>query len=150
VNANELGEWITRIGPALVLYARQWCDCPEDVVQEAFVRLAGANPRHVPAWLHRVVRNAALDAARAARRRKERESQAARPYFVASESDEAAEVLEVALRRLPAELRETVVAHLWGGLPFSEIGLLMGTSPATAHRRYQEALELLRPFLEPS
>ena len=51
--------------------ARQWCAEPEDVVQEAFLKLAGQSkePDDVVAWLYRVVRNGALDAAKLARRR---------------------------------------------------------------------------------
>ena len=51
---------------ALALYARQWCDGPEDIVQEAFVKLARQRPppdRAVP-WLYRVVRNGAIAASR--------------------------------------------------------------------------------------
>ena len=32
---DQLAELVDRYGSALVLYARQWCDCPEDVVQTA-------------------------------------------------------------------------------------------------------------------
>ena len=36
-----LGELLDRHGAALVLFARQFCASPEDVVQEAFVQLRG-------------------------------------------------------------------------------------------------------------
>ena len=60
---------------ALVLYARQWCDAPEDVVQEAFFKLVrqGRPPEDPVAWLYCVVRHGALDAAKTARRRQRRE-----------------------------------------------------------------------------
>ena len=47
---------------ALVLYARQWCSAPEDVVQEALLKLVAQTkaPDHPVAWLYRVVRNAAI------------------------------------------------------------------------------------------
>ncbi len=46
---DEAGpELLTRLldehGAALVLYAQQWCTAPEDVVQEAFVRLMCQRP----------------------------------------------------------------------------------------------------------
>src|SRR5437879_13764246 len=73
----------------LVLYARQWCDAPEDVVQEAFLKLVrqGRPPQDAVAWLYRVVRNGALDVARRARRRQRRESAVARSvhWFVEPE-----------------------------------------------------------------
>jgi DNA-directed RNA polymerase specialized sigma24 family protein len=51
-------------GPPLILYARQWCVAPEDVVQDAFLKLVGLGepPREAVAWLYRVVRNGAIDA----------------------------------------------------------------------------------------
>ena len=51
---------------ALVLYARQWCSAPEDVVQEAFIKLVGQGkpPANPLPWLYRVVRNGALTALR--------------------------------------------------------------------------------------
>ena len=36
---EQLGELVDRHAAALVLYARQWCACPEDVVQTAFLKL---------------------------------------------------------------------------------------------------------------
>ncbi len=139
---------------ALVLYARQWCDAPEDVVQEAFVKLAGQRqpPDRVLPWLYRVVRNGALSAARAARRRKRHESEAASraaEWFVPSPAARLdAETAAAALRALPPEQRETVVAHLWGGLTFEQIAELTGVSSSTAHRRYLTALAALRDKLE--
>src|SRR3954451_19484214 len=82
---QQLGPLINAHGPALVLYARQWCAAPEDVVQDAFLKLVAQRrpPDDPAAWLFRVVRNAALDAAKADRRRQRREA-AARPdrWFV--------------------------------------------------------------------
>ena len=49
-----------------------------------------------------------------------------------------------ALVGLPEELREPIVAHLWGGLTFRQIGELTDTSESTAHRRYQDALRRVR------
>src|SRR4051812_44172019 len=68
---RQLGELIDRLGPALVLYARQWAAAPEDVVQDAFLKLVEARrpPDDPAAWLFSVVRNRALDLAKADRRR---------------------------------------------------------------------------------
>lgn len=54
-------------GAALVLFARQLCDVPEDVVQEAFLQLVhnSPSPDNPKGWLYRVVRNRALNAASA-------------------------------------------------------------------------------------
>jgi RNA polymerase sigma factor (sigma-70 family) len=139
-------------GPALLLYARQWCHAPEDVVQEAFLKLAALRepPRAAVPWLYRVVRNAALDAAKGARRRRRRESAAARParWFLEPEIDglDAAAAV-AALQRLPAEEREAIVARLWGGLSFEQIAEVAGCSASTAFRRYSAGLDALRQEL---
>ena len=36
VDSQRLGRLVDRHASALELYARQWCEAPEDVVQEAF------------------------------------------------------------------------------------------------------------------
>jgi RNA polymerase sigma-70 factor (ECF subfamily) len=136
---------------ALVLYARQWCDAPEDVVQEAFLKLVRARPPDDPvAWLYRVVRNGALDAGKKTRRRQRREAAVARParWFVEAEVEGLdAETAVAALGRLPAEQREVIVARLWGGLSFEQIGTAAGCSASTAFRRYSAGIESLRQEL---
>lgn len=150
---EQLGRWMDAHGAALELYARQLCDCGADVVQEAFVELASQAvvPGDVVAWLYRVVRNRAISAARAHRRRKRHETAAAagRPaWFASTDGDRIDGRLAAdALAALPEEQREVVVAHLWGGLSFQQIGRLTDTSGSTAHRRYQAALDTLRKKL---
>ncbi len=135
-------------GPALVLYARQWCSLPEDVVQDAFLKLVAQRqpPRNAVPWLYQVVRNGAIDAERSARRRQQREA-AARParWFVESEMDglDAATAV-AALERLPLEQREAIVARLWGGLSFEQIAEVAGTSSSTAFRRFEAGIAALR------
>src|ERR1700752_1327008 len=107
------------------LYARLWCDAPEDVVQEAFVKLVRQSrpPRDAVAWLYRVVRNGAIDASKMARRRQRRESAAAGPvrWCVEPEVDGLdAETAVAALERLLPEQREVIVARHWGGLSFEQ------------------------------
>jgi RNA polymerase sigma-70 factor (ECF subfamily) len=145
-----LGRLVDEHAAALVLYARQWCDAPEDVVQEAFIKLAGQQPEpdHILPWLYRVVRNGGLSAARSARRRRRHEATAAArtpEWFLPSDSARLdADAAARALKSLPPEEREVVVAHLWGGLTFEQIGELTATSSSTAHRRYLAALSALR------
>jgi RNA polymerase sigma-70 factor (ECF subfamily) len=148
---RHLAELIDRHGPALVLYARQWCAAPEDVVQDAFLKLfAQRRPPDDPAaWLFRVVRNAALDAAKADRRRQRREAavQSDR-WFVEPDIDGLdAQKAVGALERLPAELRETIVARLWGGLTFEQIAAVSGCSASSAFRRYEAGIAALRETL---
>ncbi len=153
---EQLSRLVDDYAAALVLYARQWCAAAEDVVQEAFVKLAAqrAPPDNVAGWLHRVVRNGALAAGRAERRRRRHESDAARrspSWFAPSEATRLdAETATAALQKLPLEQRETLVAHLWGGLTFEQIGELTGVSSSTAHRRYLAGLSALRERLRVS
>jgi RNA polymerase sigma-70 factor (ECF subfamily) len=149
-----LGRLMDDHAAALVLYARQWCSAPEDVVQEAFVKLATQiqAPDQPAAWLYRVVRNRAISAARAEKRRRRHEGIAAArapAWFRAPEGARLdAATATAALHDLPAEQRETIVAHLWGGLTFEEIGELTGSSSSTAHRWYTAGLSALRDKLE--
>ncbi|MHC4176344.1 MAG: RNA polymerase sigma factor [Planctomycetota bacterium] len=155
---NPVGpELLTRLldehGGALVLYAQQWCDVPEDVVQEALLQLVrqGEPPENVVGWVYRVVRNGAISASRSARRRGRREAAAAHrsePWFDPSPSERLdAAAATAALRQLPIEQREAVVARLWGGLTLEQIAELTGSSTSTVHRRYQSGLSALRERL---
>jgi RNA polymerase sigma-70 factor (ECF subfamily) len=148
----ELIGWLLdRHAAALELYAGQLCDCPEDVVQEALIQLVGqaTTPADVVAWLYRVVRNKALNASRAAKRRRRREADAAEQRVACLHGSELidAEAVAAALATLSGEQREVLVAHVWGELPFEQIGQMMDTSASTAHRQYQAALSRLRERL---
>lgn len=149
-----LGRLVDAHAAALVLYARQWCSAPEDVVQDAFVKLVSQRPtpRSPAAWLFRVVRNAALSAGRAERRRRRHESQAAGltlPWLHAPDGTALdAGTVAATLRELSDEQREVIVAHLWGGLTFEQIADVVGCSASSAHRRYVAGLAALRERLK--
>ena len=152
---EHLAELVHRHAAALVLYARQWCAAPEDVVQTAFLKLArqAVPPDNLVPWLYRVVRNGAIDAGRAERRRKKYEARAAdhaAPWFEPSDDPTGldGQVAAAALAELPDEIREIMVAHLWGGLTFEQIAAMVGGSASTAYRRYAAGLELLRERLK--
>ncbi len=156
---EQLAALVTRYAGPLALYARQWCEeaeghGPDDVVQEAFVQLArqAVPPDDPPAWLYRTVRNGALSARRSFWRRRKREQAvaSARPeWFQPTEDSQLdAATAAAALAALDDDLRETVTAHLWGGLTFEQIAGLTGVTSSTAHRRYKQGLEQLRTRLE--
>ena len=154
VGPQEIGELLDRHAEALVLYASQWTDVPEDCVQETFVELARqpARPESIVAWLYRVVRNRALNAARAARRRTHHEQLAASggersPSAVYDLEDK--ETLSAALAALTTEDREIVVLRVWSGLTWQQIADLTDTSSSSAQRCYVAALTKLRKYLEP-
>ena len=152
IEPTFLGQLYRQHAPALRLYARQWGGSAEDLVQNAFVRLARQTPppEHVLPWLYRVVRNAALDAGKAERRRQRRESAVARSarWFVEPSVEGLdAEAAVAALAKLGADEREVIVARLWGGLSFEEIAGVAGCSASTAFRRFTAGIDALRKEL---
>jgi RNA polymerase sigma-70 factor (ECF subfamily) len=152
IDPAVLGRLYRDHAAALRLYARQWGGCGDDVIQNAFVRLAQQAPPPDAAlpWLYRVVRNDALAAQRGAARRRRREQRASAPeaWFSAAEQRLDADAATRRLAELPLELREVIVARLWGGLTFEDVAALVGCSLPTAHRRYQAGLARLRERLE--
>lgn len=138
----------------LVLYARQWCDTPEDIVQDVFLQLMrqSAAPANTMGWLYRAVRNKAINAARSQRRRTRHEAAAAwqgEPWLSCAEADRLdAAAAAQALAGLPLDEREVIVARLWGGLTLEQIAELTGTSVSTVYRRYQQGIAALRERLE--
>lgn len=150
--------WLARLlddhGASLLLYARGWCQAPEDVVQDAFLELIRRRkpPDNVVAWLYRVVRNRAVSHSRSTRRRIAREKRAAasEAWFQANQGQLDAQDATDALSALPLELREVVVARIWGSLTFAEIAQLIDTSLSTAQRRYEQGIRQLQARLERS
>jgi RNA polymerase sigma factor (sigma-70 family) len=154
IGPERLGRLFDTHAPALRLFARQWCDSAdaEDVVQEAFLSLARqpALPDEVNAWLHRVVRNAAISAGRSRRRRNQREAlvSSGEACFASVDDQIDARSATQLLAELDLEIREVIVARIWGALTFDQIARLQGCSLSTAHRRYQEGLAQLHERLE--
>ena len=153
IGPETLGELFDEHAAALVLYARQWCPAPEDVVQDAFLSLAKqrVRPDQVLPWLYRVVRNGALAANRTDGRRHRREaavSSRGEVWFAAGDDRIDARHAEALLRELEPEVRAVVVARIWGGLTFDAIAQVQGCSLTTAHRRYRAGLAQLLERLE--
>ena len=150
---SQLGRLVQEHASGLVLYARQWCAAPEDVVQEAFLKLAAATqpPQQPVAWLYRVVRNASVSTLRALYRRRKHETVLAErtvAWFLPSDDVNLdARAATEALQSLPAIEREAITLHLWGGLTFQEIGDVLDCSDSTAHRWYLAGLARLRERL---
>src|SRR5262245_11151357 len=147
-----LGRLYRQHAPALRLYARQWSGSGEDVVHDAFVKLARQEPppgRIVP-WLYRTVRNAALATHRSTWRRRRREDAVRIDEAWFSRTDDRLDADEATrqLSELPIDEREVIVARIWGGLTFEEIAQLVDCSLPTAHRRYQAGLVELKLRLE--
>jgi RNA polymerase sigma-70 factor (ECF subfamily) len=151
IEPELLGRIFDEHASALVLYARQWSDRPEDIVQDAFVALARQRwrPDRVVPWLYRVVRNASIAEARSDRRRRHREAlvSGTEGWFAAADDRiDAAEATRL-LADLTLEEREVIVARVWGELTFEEIARLQACSLTTAHRRYVAGLARLQERL---
>ena len=152
VTADDWQRLLDQWAGALELFAAQWTDSPDDCVQEAFVQLArqATWPDDVAAWLFRVVRNRAISLERSAQRRRKHESNAAR--LVPAERDRVEQFcgpgeLDEVLQSLDIELREIVLARVWGGLGFEQLAEVFAISTATAFRRFESALRVLRERL---
>ena len=152
MTARSVADLIDAHAAALVLFARQWTTAPEDVVQDAFCKLTAQRtwPDDPAAWLYRVVRNGAIDAGKAERRRQRREAAVARPvrwFEEATIEGLDASTAVAALESLPDPEREVIVARLWGGMTLVQIATVAGCSITTAHRRYEAGILELRERL---
>jgi len=89
ITPEELGRLYREHAPALRLYVRQWPGGDEDLVQDAFVKLAQQAPARgrVLPWLYAVVRNGALAAGRGEARRRRRQDRTSAPeaWFAAAD-----------------------------------------------------------------
>jgi RNA polymerase sigma factor (sigma-70 family) len=152
LDAEELGTLIANQAASLRLWIRSRCVASDDIVQEAFCRLATQDPRpdNPVEWLYRVCRNLAEKQRLADRRRTQREQDCAQSIRTASNPIDGLELQETlsAVEQLSDELREVLVARVWGQLSLEEVGQLCGISTATAFRRYETALKELRIKLE--
>ena len=81
-------------------------------------------------------------------RRRQREQDYGAKKFERSETSEIdVGQLEDALSTMKPKLREIVVAKIWGGLTFEEIGQLTHTSSTKAHRDFHKGLNQLREIM---
>jgi RNA polymerase sigma-70 factor (ECF subfamily) len=152
MTARQIANLIASHAAALALFARQWCDSPEDAVQDAFCKLVRCStpPGDPVAWLFQVVRTSAIDRGRSDRRRARREARAARPerWFAEREIEGLdAQAAVAALEALPPELREVIVARLWGGMTLEQVAAVTKCSLTTAHRRFEAGIAALRERL---
>jgi RNA polymerase sigma factor (sigma-70 family) len=152
LDALQLAQLIETQAASLRLWVRSRCASGEDVVQEAFCRLAVQNPPpdKPVAWLYTVCRNLAEKQRLSDHRRREREQARARSEVAPSEAADPLEIAETltAVEGLEDDLREVLVARVWGQFSLEEVGKLCGISTATACRRYEAALQALRIKLE--
>jgi RNA polymerase sigma factor (sigma-70 family) len=148
LSAEQIAALVDRHAIALQIWLGRKYPQAEDIVQEAFCRLAtlSSPPEQTAAWLYRVVRNLAENQRVMGRRRVAREQRVAAAEAVNHDPSEQLVVDEAlaAVYQLDDSLREVVTARIWGQLTFEEIGAVCRISAATASRRYHDALAQLR------
>ena len=140
----------------------------EDVVQEAFLRLAQSPPQltrevlgdpkleraQLSSWLHKVTRNLCMDVARSETRRKRREHDAAASDIsggglaTVDEKDTRA-LVERQLGRLPVDQREVLVLRLLGERSYKEIAEITGKKIGTVGWLVSVGLKQLSRDLAP-
>ncbi len=125
----------------LMRYARrqlgEHANLAEDVVQEAFLSahravVAGTRPEHPRAWLFTIVRNAAVNAARASRPTTaiddEQHGTTAQSVPAAVEQSEWIDWLMSAVGELPERQREALVGHAFEGRSYRELAARQQTT----------------------
>lgn len=150
MNPESLRNFLNEHEQSLILYARQWCNSPEDVVQEALMELVRKqlDPAKNIAWVYKVVRNKAISALRKDSKIKPLNETNREPWFVNNDAEKLDGITVTnALEKLEEHFREVIIARIWGKLTFEEIAQVVNISSSEAHRRYHEALESLRKHL---
>lgn len=132
----------------------------EDIVQDVFVRFAGAARTFrltgsLKGYLATCVANAARNKLKAASRRRttgldeavglSSDDKGPDRWMISSEQFR---LLRGAMSGLPAEQREVVTMHLYGEVPFREIAEWQETSIKTVQSRYRYGLNKLRSALD--
>jgi RNA polymerase sigma factor (sigma-70 family) len=127
----------------------------QDVVQEAWIRYARADPGHVqnvPAWLTTVVTRLCLDLLRRARERPHQPADLPvtpagggdSPEQVALLAGELTEAFAIVLDELTPPQRVALILHDVFGTPFEEVARVLGTTPASAKKLASRARERVR------
>lgn len=131
----------------------------EDVVQEAFLRLAREEDARLCGlaarrWVFVVARNLSIGRLRHRARHPEAPlpESALSPTRTPSEVGEANEIaqhIREAILSLPLDLREAVILREYERLSYEEIALLQGCAVGTVKSRLARAREALRGLLRP-
>jgi RNA polymerase sigma factor (sigma-70 family) len=130
----------------------------EDAVQEAWLRLSRSDTSEVAslrAWLTTVVSRVCLDFLRSRRSRREQSLEThvpdpvvtsldADPEVAAEQADAVSLALLVVLEALPPRERMAFVLHDMFGVPFDQIGKIVGSSPGAATQLASRARRRVR------
>lgn len=150
----ELAARYRRIAYAVAYAQLRHRETAEDVVQEALIKAFSRLPSfrradRWAAWLMRIVRNAATDAAR---RRSLRSAEPIPPHLMDSDDNPEEQLLAqerlrtvaAAVQALPEKFRLPIVLHYGSGLTVPEAALALGLPASTVIGRIAGGLRILR------
>jgi RNA polymerase sigma factor (sigma-70 family) len=125
----------------------------EDVTQECFEALAGAEPApwdYVGPWLHRVATNLCRKRIRSDQRRRDRETRFAAQQHDHTELkwDDIYGFVDEAIQELPEKLRVPLGAHYLEDASHASIARTLGIPRRTVSNRLAKALQLLGKSLK--
>lgn len=160
--AGAAGDWLDttyrQARPGLIRHAARYSrdECPEDVVQDVFTRLAAHREREAPsisapvAYLAKAVRNIVRDKARSARRARQNDHEpldadrlAAGDPVAALEARDHLARIDAALSRLKPLTREIFLARRLDGYSYSEIAERTGLSVKGVEKQMSRAIRQL-------
>jgi len=123
-----------------------------DVVQETFFQLlrsAGKITGSLPAWLHRVATNKAIDVIRrdSSRRRREAEYAVNNPMETEKWEDISSHV-DQALSELDDQTKKILIRHFLQGRTMQQVAAELDTSQPTVSRRVNSGIDQLRNKLK--
>jgi RNA polymerase sigma-70 factor (ECF subfamily) len=135
-------------------------DLAADLTQETYQKAWSALPRfdgrsQLFTWLYRIAYTTFLNHVRRPRRMTSLDEPDAidvrdqRPRVDEMLADqEEAEHLRKAVMQLPEDMRFTVTAHFWGGLPVKEIAQIEGITTVAIRKRLHRAFSILESMLD--
>lgn len=123
----------------------------EELTQQVFADAASSlrdSPSPTLAWLYTVAQRRFADDVRQRTRAAAMSQLMLEPSASPEYGRGVAEALRAALATLPGGQQQVVVLKLLRGMPFAEIGRLLGITEEAAKMRFVRALEALRTELE--
>src|SRR5262249_3190902 len=149
-NRDEVEAWYHQHGAALLLFGIALTGDrgrAQDALHEIFLRLLGhrelGHIADVRTYLFAALRNTIINDAK--RRGRDVPLEPTAESWFESPNDYVEEIrIRRALTELPADQREVIVLHVWGGLTFSQAAEVLGINANTAAARYRYALVKLR------
>jgi RNA polymerase sigma-70 factor (ECF subfamily) len=161
-NREAAEELVERTYPAVYASIYKMCgeselaaDLTQETYQKAWAALKGFDGRsQLFTWLYRIAYTTFLNHIRRPRRMTSLDEPHAKqvtdksPAVVDVLADrEEALRLRAAVLRLPEDLRFTVTAHFWGGLPVKEIAMIEDITTVAIRKRLHKAFSLLETML---